>query len=185
MNTAASELPCPMNHIFVDYENVQAIAPEIFVSKTVRLTLLLGAQKTKLEAALVEKLFRHAASVELIKLEMSGKNALDFALVYYLGRAVAAEPTDYFHIVSKDKGYDPLIEHLRRGKIRVRRHNDFSTLTFSAPKKTPANPALLNSRPVKLEPKSNPKPKIYSSKNVKTGDWGKEIIEQLHKQTNR
>jgi len=147
MQTETNDLPPPVNHIFVDYENVREVDPAIIGAKTVHVTLLLGAQKTKLDATLVEKLLQHAAHVELIRLKSSGRNALDFALAYYLGRAVLADPCGYFHLVSKDTGYDPLIEHLRSKHIRVRRHDDYSTLTLSAPPKasavtTPATPKL-------------------------------------------
>src|SRR5215831_6557733 len=131
MTTNSSDLPLPVNHIFVDYENVHTVDSSIFGNKTVHLTLLLGANKAKLDSELVEKLLNHAAAVELIRLESSGRNALDFSLAYYVGRAVAANPLGHFHIVSKDKGYDPLIEHLRSKHIRVKRHGDFSTLTFT------------------------------------------------------
>ena len=129
----------PVNHIFVDYENVRDIDPSIIGSKSVHITLLLGAQKTKLDATIVEKLMQNAATVKLIRLQASGKNALDFTLAYYLGRAVLADPCGYFHIVSKDKGYDPLVEHLRSKHIHVRRHDDYSALTFSAAAQSPVN----------------------------------------------
>jgi hypothetical protein len=127
-----------MNHVFVDFENVQKIDLALIGTKAVRFTLLLGAKQTKLDVELVEKLMEHAASVELIRLTASGKNALDFALSYYLGRKTLADPTAYFHVISKDKGYEPLIDHLRSRHIRVRRHDDISTLTFShRPKEAP------------------------------------------------
>lgn len=99
---------------------------------------MVGAKQTKLDAEMVAKLFEHAATVQLIRLTASNKNAVDFALAYYLGRAVLADPTAYFHIVSKDSGYDPLIAHLASRHVRVRRHKDFSTLTFAAPSQSSA-----------------------------------------------
>ncbi len=126
-----SDLPPPMNHVFVDFENVHHVDLSVIGTKAVTFTLLVGAKQTKLDAALVEKLMEHAASVQLIRLASSGRNALDFALAYYLGRAVLAYPTAHFHVVSKDGGYDPLIEHLRGRHINVSRHADFSTLIFS------------------------------------------------------
>ena len=111
MPTEKHDVSPPVNHVFVDYENVRDIDPSIIGRKAVHITLLLGAQKTKLDATIVEKLMQHAASVELIRLQSSGKNALDFTLAYYLGRAVLADPCGCFHIISKDKGYDPLVEH--------------------------------------------------------------------------
>ena len=125
-----------MNHVFVDFENVHHVDLALIGTKAVSLTILVGAKQTKLDADLVVKLFEHAASVQLIRLTASDKNAVDFALTYYLGRAVLADPTAYFHIVSKDTGYDPLIAHLQSRHVRVRRHNDFTTLTFAAPPKS-------------------------------------------------
>lgn len=125
-------LPLPLNHVFVDYENVQTLDLRVIGTKGVTFTLLLGPQKKKLDVELVEQLVTHAASVEFVRLTSSGRNALDFTLAYYMGRAVAADPGGSFHIVSKDTGYDPLIDHLQSRHIRVRRHMDFSQLTFSA-----------------------------------------------------
>jgi len=132
MPNESPDLSPPVNHVFVDYENVREVDQAIIGTKTVHLTLLLGAQKAKFDATVVEKLMLHAATVKLIRLKASGRNALDFTLAYYLGRAVLADPSGYFHIVSKDKGYDPLIEHLCSKHIRAQRHDDFTQLTFKA-----------------------------------------------------
>ena len=139
--TAATRLSPPMNHIFVDYENVHEVDPALIGAKSVSLTLLLGARQTKLDAALVEKLMEHAASVQLVRLTTSGKNALDFTLAYYVGRAAMADPTGHFHIVSKDTGFEPLIEHLRSRHIRATRHDNFTPLTTPAPAKPHSAPA--------------------------------------------
>jgi len=136
--TTTPETKPSVNYVFVDYENVHNVDLSLIGKKTVHLTLLLGARQTKLDAALVEKLMEHASSVQLVRLNSSGKNALDFALAYYVGRAVQADPNAYFHIISKDTGFDPLIEHLMSRQIRARRHADYTTLTFSAIPKPPA-----------------------------------------------
>jgi hypothetical protein len=128
---ATTELPPPLNHVFVDFENVHQVDAAVIGAKTVSFTLLLGAKQTKLDAGLVEKLMEHAATVQLIRLTSSGKNALDFALAYYVGRAVSANPAVFIHIISRDTGFDPLIEHLRSRHIHARRHDSFATLTFS------------------------------------------------------
>lgn len=132
-----NDFPPPMNHVFVDFENVHKFDPSIIGTKSVSFTLLVGAKQTKMDTALVEKLIEHASSVQLVRLTGEGKNALDFTLSYYLGRTVLADPTAYFHIISKDKGFDPLVDHMRSRHIHVRRHDNFESLTFSAkPKET-------------------------------------------------
>ena len=127
-----------MNHVFVDFENVHEVDPALIGAKSVSLTLLLGAPQTRLDAALVEKLLEHAATVQLVRLTSSGRNALDLALAYYLGRAVIADPTGHFHIISKDTGFDPLIEHLRSRHVHASRHDSFTPLINRAP--APAKP---------------------------------------------
>ena len=79
----------PMNpaakHVLVDFGNVCDIDSTLLGSKNVAFTLLLGAGQTKLNVALVEQLLLNAPSVQLVRLTSRGKNALDFALAYYLG----------------------------------------------------------------------------------------------------
>ena len=133
---AMNETAPPLNHVFVDFENVHQVDASVIGAKSVNFTLLLGAKQTKLDAALVEKLMEHAASGQLIRLASSGKNALDFTLAFYVGRTVSADPAAYIHIVSKDTGFDPLIEHLRSRHIHAHRHDSFATLTCPGTAKT-------------------------------------------------
>ena len=147
----------PVNHVFVDYENVHKLDLSIIGHKAVSFTLLVGPRQPKLDAALVEKLFEHAASVQLVRLASAGKNALDFILTYYVGRAIAADPTGCYHIVSRDKGFDPLIEHLQSRHISARRYDGFTSLPFAVTGKPPATP-----RPAAIpKPKTQPKPKAH------------------------
>ena len=136
-----SEPATRMNHVFVDGENVHQIDPAVTAEKPVSFTLLLGAKQTKLNPEILEKLMARAAAVQLIRLSSTGKNALDFALAYYVGRAAVADPTGYFHVISRDKGFDPLIEHLSSRNIQAKRHDDFSTLMLSSPSPKPSAPA--------------------------------------------
>ena len=70
-----------MNHVFVDFENVHHVDLTLIGAKSVSFTLMVGAKQTKLDSDVsVEKLMAHSASVQLVKLKSSGKNALDFAL---------------------------------------------------------------------------------------------------------
>lgn len=144
MNTDAST---PVNHVFVDFENVQAINPACIGARAVSFVLLVGAKQTKLDLDVVEQLLKNAASVQLIRLKSSGKNALDFTVAYYLGRAAATHPNDIFHIVSKDQGFDPLIEHLLSKNLRIRRHESFATLDFNLTAAQVVKPALQASKP--------------------------------------
>jgi hypothetical protein len=133
--TTPSPVAPPMNHVFVDFENVHQVDLTLIGAKAVSFTLMVGAKQMKLASDLVENLMEHSASVRLVKLKSSGQNALDFALAYYLGRAVLADPTAYFHLISKDGGFDSLIEHLRDRHVHVQRHASCAELTFTWPGK--------------------------------------------------
>ena len=151
------------NHVFVDFENIQQIDPRIIGAKSVSFILLVGAKQTKLDMDVVEQLLAHAASVRLLRLKSSGKNALDFAIAYSLGRTAASHPNDCFHIVSKDKGFDPLVEYLQSQNVPVRRHESFATLTFTSETKAPTAPprpaTSIVPPPAQLRPKTQPAPK--------------------------
>jgi hypothetical protein len=128
---ANPELAAPLHHVFVDFENVHQVDVSVIGARSVNFTILLGANQTRLDAGLVEKLMEHASSVQLIRLASSGRNALDLTLAYYLGRTVSVHPSASIHIISKDTGFDPLVEHLRSRHIHARRHDSFATLPFA------------------------------------------------------
>ena len=126
-----------LNHIFIDYENMRQIDSAVFALDRATITLLLGPQNGSISTTTVQQLMAHAASVELVRLEKSGKHAVDLALAYYMGRKVIADPLTFLHIVSRDKGYDPLIEHLRSRQIKVCRHEDYAALAKALKPKSP------------------------------------------------
>jgi hypothetical protein len=118
----------PTHHIYVDFENVQSIRLELIAGKAVTVTLVLGSQQNSVPVELTGKLMEYASQVRLVKTKASGKNALDFVLTCELGGRCATRPDDVYHIVSRDKGFDAVIEHLIAHKIRVSRHESFATV---------------------------------------------------------
>ena len=116
------------NYIFVDFENVQEMDWERISNKPVKVVLVLGEQQSKLPVAFVKKLVRYASQVQLVETGRAGKNALDMVLAHYVGAIRFKDPEGYFHIVSKDKGFDALIGHLNDNGALARRHASFSEL---------------------------------------------------------
>ncbi|HUJ44050.1 MAG TPA: PIN domain-containing protein [Opitutaceae bacterium] len=123
---AGMELQGPVHHVLVDFENVQAVDLGSLGDKPVAVTLLLGRMQKRLEVGLVQQLLQRPSGVRLIEMGVSGKNALDLALAYHLGKAAAADPGGCFHIISRDRDYDPLIAHLKQAGIKIWRHDTFS-----------------------------------------------------------
>ncbi len=114
------------NHVFVDYENVHDVDLDLVGGKQSIVHLVLGEKHTKLPLEMVERLVKYSDQVRLVKAGSSGKNALDFVLAYRVGVEAVADPNGFFHIVSKDTGFDALIVHLRKHHILARRDETFA-----------------------------------------------------------
>lgn len=107
------------NYILIDYENVQAKSLTLLKSEQFQVRVFLGPGNTKLPVELVLAMHELGARADYVMLETSGTNALDFHIAYYLGVLAANDSTGYFHIISKDTGFDPLIKHMKARKISV------------------------------------------------------------------
>lgn len=94
------------NYIFIDYENVQPESIAGLEKGNFSILLFLGANQSKINTQLARSLQPLGSRVEYIVLSGNGKNALDFHIAYYIGERAAIEPDAYFHIVSKDSGFD-------------------------------------------------------------------------------
>lgn len=105
------------NYVLVDLENVQPGSLDELAHDHFKLLVFVGASQTKLPFDLAASLHRLGPRAEYIKISGNGSNALDFHIAYYIGQLAAADPTAYFHIISKDTGFDPLIQHLKTKKI--------------------------------------------------------------------
>jgi PIN domain len=116
--------------VFVDFENVPAVDLRLIAKKSVHVTLMIGKNQTKIDFALVEQIRAQADQIELVKLDASGRNALDLTLAHYLGRAVERKPEAQFCVVSKDKDFDPMIAHLTAKGVEVVRCDSFGALPF-------------------------------------------------------
>lgn len=102
-----------------------------------KVIVFVGANQTKLPFEVAKSLQNLGSRAEYIKLSGHGSNALDFHIAYYIGRLAAIEPSAYFHVISKDRGFDPLIQHLRSKKIlagRVRTIADIPVVKASTAK---------------------------------------------------
>ncbi len=101
------------NYVLVDYENVKVAHVERLSDERFRVILFLGTQDTKLPLDLVLAMQQLRDRGSYVVLDAHGRNALDFHIAYYLGALATKDPTSFFHIVSKDTGFDPLIRHMK------------------------------------------------------------------------
>lgn len=68
------------------------------------------------------------STAEYIKIDGDGPNALDFHIAFYIGQISAVDNNCYFHIISKDSGFDPLIRHLKTKRIYAQREKDITEI---------------------------------------------------------
>lgn len=118
----------PIHHIFIDFENTQAVDLSLLHNQPARVTLLVGDKQKSLPVLLVQQLLQYHAKVRLIETAASGKNALDFILAFHLGQIARLENRGHFYIVSKDKGYDALIKHMKENGFTAIRHDEFADI---------------------------------------------------------
>ncbi|MBB5350260.1 hypothetical protein HNR46_000484 [Haloferula luteola] len=116
-----------MNHVFVDFENVKQIDPVVLGRRNLALRVFLGPQNKKLDVEWVASLLEQK-EVKLIRSPKMGKNALDFVLAYHLGQAVLEKPDGIYHLISRDEGFDSLVEWLTQTGVKIQRHPDWAAL---------------------------------------------------------
>ena len=116
------------NYVLIDYENVQPSALAVLEKEHFKIIVFVGANQSKISFDLAAQLQRLGQNASYVKISGNGPNALDFHISYYLGKLAAAEPDAYFHIISKDTGFDPLINHLKSKKILVARSRDVTDM---------------------------------------------------------
>ncbi|XSG73788.1 PIN domain-containing protein [Herpetosiphon llansteffanensis] len=117
------------NFVLIDYENVQPATIETLNHEHVKLLIFVGVNQTKVPIEIAVALQQLGERASYIKISGNGSNALDFHIAFYIGQLAAQEPTAYFHIVSKDTGFDPLIQHLKSKKILAKRVQDVSKIS--------------------------------------------------------
>ena len=116
------------NYVLIDYENVQPKDLELLSDPHFQVLVFVGANQKTIPIDIAQAIQALGTTAEYIKISGNGKNALDFHIAFYIGTLANKEPKAVFHIISKDTGFDPLIEHLRLNKIRSHRLPDIAEI---------------------------------------------------------
>ena len=90
--------------------------------------VFVGANQAKVPFEVAQAMQSMGSKAEYIKITSNGSNALDFHIAFYIGLLAAADPTAFFHIISKDTGFDPLIAHLKMKKILAARETSINDI---------------------------------------------------------
>ena len=116
------------NYVLIDYENIQTVSVDVLDQEHFHVIVFVGANQSKVSIELASALQRMGTRASYLKITGNGSNALDFHIAFYIGQLAAADPAAYFHIISKDSGFDPLIAHLKTKKIYAARSRDISEM---------------------------------------------------------
>jgi PIN domain len=117
------------NYVLVDYENVQPKSLAALVGdQPFKVMLFVGTNQTKVSFEVAESMQALGTNASYIKINGNGPNALDFHVAYYIGRIACEDPAAFFHIISKDTGFDPLIAHLKTQKIFAARSKEVTDI---------------------------------------------------------
>ena len=127
------------NYVLIDYENVQPDAMSVLDKEHFRVIVFVGANQAKVTFEVASVLQQLGSRAEYVKISGNGSNALDFHIAYYIGVLASKEPDAFFHIVSRDSGFDPLITHLKAKKILASRSIDVTEIPIvkAASSRTP------------------------------------------------
>jgi hypothetical protein len=120
----------PSNYVLIDFENVQPKNLELLAEHPLKVYVFVGETQAKIPFDLADSMQLLGNNARYVKITGTGQNALDFHIAYYIGLLAAKEPDATFSIISKDKGFDPLVRHLTGKKVHIQRHKDLGEMPF-------------------------------------------------------
>ena len=150
------------NYVLIDLENVQPEHLSVLDGQNFKVLIFAGQNQAKIPYDFASTIQPLGKNAEYIKIQGNGPNALDFHIAFYIGQFSAENSDAHFHIISKDKGFDPLIKHLESKNIRIHRHKAISEIPLPKPAKAKKKPAQV-SKPASSAPQEERLQKIVES----------------------
>ncbi len=129
LTSTSIETPIPATILFIDYENVTQVKLANLQQPNLKIFIFVGCAQVKIPFELVRETHQLGAAVEWIGVEEIGPNALDFHIAFYLGQISLQCPTSNYVILSRDRGFDPLIQHLGNLGFACRRIDNLELLS--------------------------------------------------------
>lgn len=143
--------------LLVDYENVQQIDFAL-IDDAYDVMIFVGVAQKNVPIELVAAAQKLGTRVEWCRVDGNGRNALDFFIACHLGRLAERGTSRQCVVLSKDKGFDPLLRHLGKNGLKCRRINSLIELHPSPKPKSEPNydraVALLGKTPKNARPRT-------------------------------
>lgn len=113
--------------LLVDFENIQQL-DLTRLDKGCRIVIFVGPAQKTVPINLVASSQPLGDRVEWQRVNAAGHNALDFFIACKLGCVMESSPHLECAILSKDKGFDPLLQHLNNAGLKCQRINSMTEL---------------------------------------------------------
>ena len=113
--------------LLVDFENVQHV-DLARLDDSFQSIIFVGAAQKSIPIELVTNAQKLGSRIEWQRVDASGSNALDFFIACHLGRVLEKSPQLECIVLSKDKGFDPLLRHLNKHGLQCKRLNSLLEL---------------------------------------------------------
>ena len=156
------------NYVLIDYESVQPEGVSALKQDHFRVIVFVGARQTKIPFETVAALQQMGSNAEYVKISGTGPNALDFHIAFYIGQLAERDPEAYFYVISKDAGFDPLLDYLKThklGALRVKTVREIPVLKAGNPRSTADRIAVIVDD---LHKRGAAKPRKLGALRVKT-----------------
>lgn len=121
----------PESVVLVDMENTRPDNLEALVGLPFRLILFTGEGQSKISLDTAAAMQRMGPRAEYVRMTGKGPNALDFLIAFYAGELARTMPGAHFYIVTHDRGFDPLINHLNERHerpVKMKRIRDLTEI---------------------------------------------------------
>jgi PIN domain len=113
--------------LLVDFENVQQV-DLARLDDSFQIIIFVGAAQKSIPIELVTNAQKLGSRIEWQRVDANGSNALDFFIACLLGRVLERSPQLQCIVLSKDKGFDPLLRHLNKTGLQCKRLNSLLEL---------------------------------------------------------
>lgn len=117
-----------INHVLIDLENVTPDSLHLLAGDHFKVHVFVGENQKKIPIDLATAVQRMGSNARYVQIVGNGPNALDFHIAYYIGRLSLETPGAFFHIISRDTGFDPLKKHLKDQGVYCLRHESLADI---------------------------------------------------------
>ena len=151
--------------LIVDFENVQQV-DLTRLDDNYHVVIFVGSGQKSVPVDLVASAQKLGSRLEWQRVEGNGRNALDFYIAFQLGRLIEKSSSLHCIVLSKDKGFDPLIKHLNKNGMKCKRINSLLELEPKSTTVEEPNYKRVFELLGKMDKKSRPRKRATLSQHI-------------------